>query len=239
MTPLRRMWTEDEARVLVAIFFHSSFSVGDDRNEGCRLIAECFDRTPSSIDRQWRNIKSILDGDQTKNIGALLRRSVLEFLDHPQALKTLAFQIIARNAWPLEQFFEGPGGKGAFSDQLDPDVKRNFLTSITKNIPELDYKIFPSGSHGYAAESGFLHSGSTFRLQVTCVLSNPDNDGVVDMCASPTEMQAVIRGEIDRAHVARSRLGRLSMIHERRVRLGSEAFNLSLRVHQIGGKSSD
>jgi hypothetical protein len=60
---VRRNWSTDELRVLAAIYFNSSFSIGDDGRDECRSIADAIGRTPSSVDRQWRNLDAVVTSE--------------------------------------------------------------------------------------------------------------------------------------------------------------------------------
>ena len=71
-----RNWSMTELRVLAAIYFSASFSAGDDAREECRMIADCFGRTPASVDRQWRNMQAVIVGKTNYNIGQLVRQAV-------------------------------------------------------------------------------------------------------------------------------------------------------------------
>lgn len=76
---MRRDWTEDEVRVLAAIYFKANFSVGDDARDECRTIAACFGRTASAIDRQWRNMDAVAKNKTGLNIGNLVKETVTNF----------------------------------------------------------------------------------------------------------------------------------------------------------------
>jgi hypothetical protein len=100
----RRAWREEELVVLVAIFSCSSFSMGDDEKPLCRDIAMEFGRTPGTIDRQWRNIKDILNEKNIKKIGARLVFWTNKMLYDKSSLVSLARQYCYQQNWDLTSY---------------------------------------------------------------------------------------------------------------------------------------
>jgi hypothetical protein len=80
-------------RVLAAIYFNSSFSIGDDAREECQAIAESLSRSPASVDRQWRNMAAIVKGDRSYHVGGDVRRAVGDYLANPGGSKALALSV--------------------------------------------------------------------------------------------------------------------------------------------------
>lgn len=68
-----RHWSEAECAVLVALYLSSKFSIADDGRSENSLISADLGRNPSSIDRQWRNIKDYLNRLEGKNISQTLK----------------------------------------------------------------------------------------------------------------------------------------------------------------------
>ena len=95
------LWTLDEAVYLVGVFFRSEFKAGDDSNPLCRELASALKRSPSSIDRQWRNIQDVRMGLSHSNVGRVITQATLEYVTNPRAGHKLATQAAARNQWPL------------------------------------------------------------------------------------------------------------------------------------------
>ena len=63
--PKRRIWSEDEVVVLVALYSISKLQDGDDRSPLNKQIAINFGRTRGQVDFQWRNIR-IFQGNGNK-----------------------------------------------------------------------------------------------------------------------------------------------------------------------------
>ncbi len=91
--PPSRLWSRNETDILVTIYFTNSFSAGDDSRPECHTIAGAFHRTPSSIDRQWRNIATVLRGDTT-GIGSNLRDSISAYMDNPRKVKQWSARLV-------------------------------------------------------------------------------------------------------------------------------------------------
>ena len=102
----RRAWSEEELVVLVAIFSCSSFSLGDDDQPLCRDVAKEFGRSRGTIDRQWRNIKDLLNNKNVGKIGAGLSKWTTYSLYNPQNLQKLALEYCEKNQWPLAKYLE-------------------------------------------------------------------------------------------------------------------------------------
>lgn len=102
----RRAWTEEEYVVLIAIFTRSDFSAGDDSSPVCMNISIAFGRVPGTIDRQWRNIKDLLNNKNVGKIGAGLSKWTTYSLYNPQNLQKLALEYCEKNQWPLAKYLE-------------------------------------------------------------------------------------------------------------------------------------
>ncbi|MDA9711490.1 hypothetical protein N9U42_03885, partial [Luminiphilus sp.] len=68
-----RRWSDSECVVLVALYMCSDFAIADDERAENALIASDLSRNPSSVDRQWRNIKDYLNRIEGKNISNTLK----------------------------------------------------------------------------------------------------------------------------------------------------------------------
>ena len=226
-------WTEDEVRVLTAIYFNAQFSIGDDAQEECQLIADCFGRTPGSIDRQWRNIASTLHATGVSHVGRIIGDCVREFLDDPAACNQIARATLDRRGWPLHDLLEKGNSPGAFRDVTDSELARRLRLSMKKVLSQIDYKIFPSGSHGYALEVEIEELGSQFQTGITCVLADSGHGGVVDMKTTRDEMVLQLQGLIERVTIKQSKTGRLTIHQSGKVILHGERFNISIRANQL------
>ena len=226
-------WTEDEVRVLTAIYFNSQFSIGDDAQEECQLMADCFGRTPGSIDRQWRNISSTLQVSGTSHVGRLIGDCVREFLDDPAACTQIVRATLERRGWPLHELLEKGNVRGAFQDVTDSPDAGELRSKVRSVLSQLDYRIFPSGSHGYALELELSGQGVRYQAGITCVLVDSSHGGIVDMRTTRDEIVHELQGLIDRITIKQSTTGRLTIHQSAKVILHGERFNVSIRANQL------
>lgn len=102
-----QVWSDAEVVVLCAIFSACDFSVGDDARLECRLIAACFERTPATVDRQWRNIKNYMAyGDAEKKISNTVKKWTDVLLSNTDLVRRLALRYCEENDWPLDQLIK-------------------------------------------------------------------------------------------------------------------------------------
>lgn len=97
----RRLWSDQELDVLVAIFFSVEFAAGDDQRPENHAMSVAMDRTPAAIDRQWRNIADLQKGVQTLHIGLNVQAALDRYLADPGGAKAKAKATIKRNSWDL------------------------------------------------------------------------------------------------------------------------------------------
>ena len=113
-----QLWSEDESRVLVAIFNSNDFSVGDDDRLENHRMAEALDRTPSAIDWQWRNIDGLIKRDKAAlNVGANVIDAVADFESDPKTARLVAIEICRRNGWTELIQMIGIGSKRLVSSE--------------------------------------------------------------------------------------------------------------------------
>ena len=208
MVRTRERWSEDEIRVLTAIFFQAGFSVGDDDRTECRVIADAFGRTPSSIDRQWRNIAAVRDERTHLNIGGLVKKAVRDYLDDPAAARALAISAAKKNCWQLYSLI---------------------MLSLAR---QLEYKIFSSGSHGYLAEGRVSNvNGRSWDASIACTLSGSRaTASVVNMKATADEMLEAVQPGLNDLRVEQMPSGRLSASCIERRQISEEIFSVAIRV---------
>ena len=106
----RRAWKEEELVVLVAIFSCSLFTSGDDDQPTCNDIASAFGRSPGTIDRQWRNVKDVLN---EKNVGKIGERLIFwtnKMLNDKKAVVHLANRYCHDQKWNLTAYLEERDG---------------------------------------------------------------------------------------------------------------------------------
>ena len=104
--PNKQPFTEAEIVVLCGIFSALDFSAGDDEKDECRRIAVAFNRSPGTIDRQWRNIKDYLAGLPSKKTGQEVKRWTDVMLQDPNLVKSLATHYCAERNWNLFDILE-------------------------------------------------------------------------------------------------------------------------------------
>jgi hypothetical protein len=95
----RRPWSEDELDVLIALFFSLNFSAGDDAQSENHIMASSMNRSPSAIDRQWRNIADIHRDKHVSNVGRLVKVRLKAHLDGMPESLHFAREIALRHGW--------------------------------------------------------------------------------------------------------------------------------------------
>jgi len=102
----RRAWSEEELVVLVAIFACSSFKMGDDEQPLCKDVAKEFGRSRGTIDRQWRNIKDVLNEKNIRKINARLVFWTNKMLNNKTSVVCLAKRYCHQQNWNLISYIE-------------------------------------------------------------------------------------------------------------------------------------
>jgi len=100
-------WSREEIFVLVTIFHSSSFSIGDDEREECRRIAAAIDRSPSAVDRQWRNIADVKKGRKGLRVTKLISECLVDYMEDPKASRELTMLICRQRGWEVEDLVKG------------------------------------------------------------------------------------------------------------------------------------
>jgi site-specific recombinase len=97
----KKKYTDAEIVVLCAVFSAVDFSVGDDEREECQRIASAFNRSPGTIDRQWRNIKDWLAGKSIKNTGQRVKYWAQILSEDPALIRRSAERYCKIYGWDL------------------------------------------------------------------------------------------------------------------------------------------
>jgi hypothetical protein len=209
-----------------------SFSIGDDERIECRIIADAIGRSPSSVDRQWRNIAALLKGDTELHIGQLVRDVLQTHLDDPVAGRRLALRIAERNGWSLERLIqagEATGGTAIAS----PSVTAAARQALIGALEELDYCIFPSGSHGFGLTTAVtLPDMRRCRCYVSCTLVASEAPGRA-VLATVDRVRRALRGVAGRVRVLTLPSGGLSVTDHSRLELARERFSVVIRLVQV------
>ena len=230
-----RDWSVDQLRVLAALFFNASFSIGDDARDECRAIADCFGRTPSSIDRQWRNMAAVVKGNTTYNVGALVKRAVSDYLADPAGSKALALAICRQYAWPLETIIS-QGRQQPLSDLVPVGLHAEIRIGLRRLCDHLEYRVFNSGSQG-AFRSGKLTllDGTRYQAQVTAVLVGSKGDLTVSMKATHEELSYAVSCILDALEAKTFKTGRVGFYGSGKVAVGAERYQVGVQAVRIGG----
>lgn len=227
-------WTEDELRVLAAIFFNASFSIGDDARDECRIIADAFGRTPSSVDRQWRNMAAVVKGKTGYKIGALVRKAVIDHSSDPMAYKSLALDTCRRRDWPL-------AGLVAWRDDVMlPTQNRNdkeLVSAVKRCCKSLEFKLFPSGSQGFAADRDVvIGGGRRMHIQISATLIGSSQHPTVQMITSSTEIALAAEQLVPGIESKVFKTGRIGSYGGGRCQVGNERFHVNIQAVEIGAQ---
>lgn len=231
-----RNWSVEELRVLVAIYFASSFSIGDDARDECRAIADCFGRTPSSVDRQWRNLAAVVKGLPGYNIGSAVRSTVAEHLADPAGSKALAARICSQMRWPLESLIATGKQPPIPSTRTHGSIDelRELLHQVCYG---LEFKVFSSGSQGfYKQRKVQLADGTRYQTQVTAVLIGSKADITANVGSSPDDVAFGASALLDNLEAKTFRTGRVGYYVAGRIGVGTERFQVGMQAVRIAGQ---
>lgn len=230
----RRQWSEEELIVLAAIYNSSNFSVGDDAQDECRTIADCFGRTPSAIDRQWRNMDAVVKSKIGFNIGKLVATTALQYIYNPAAHKKIAIAICQANEWPLEDLIvDGHQRKEnkPTIQMLEPGVR----TALKAFCDGVEFKVFSSGSQGFERIDTAEFDGARYRVTVNAVVSESKSNKEVHVSTSPQAMAKALRDFVDGVRPTTLATGRIGYYGKGHVSLDGHIFQVSVRAVQTGG----
>jgi len=231
-----RNWSTEELRVLAAIYFNASFSIGDDARDECRAIADCFGRTPSSIDRQWRNLDAVVKGKATYNIGNLVRQTANDYLAHPTGSKAVAVSICEEQGWPLVSLImEGvqPPLVTSANSSADAEMRLAFRNLLD----HLDFKLFSSGSQGFFCQGKItLDNGRRYQAQVTAVLIGSKDDLTMHVHTTRDEMTFALQPLLDRLENKTFKTGRVGYYANGKAKVDTERFQVGIQAVEIGEK---
>lgn len=229
-------WSVEELRVLAAIYFNAQFAIGDDARDECRAIADCFGRTPSSIDRQWRNLDAVVKGKGNYNIGQLVRQVASDYLAHPAGSKSVAIGICEERGWPLASLIT-TGKQAPLSSRETGASEAAIRASFRALLDRLDFKLFSSGSQGFYCQGKIaLDDGRRFQAQATVVLIGSKDDLTVNVLSSRDDVSFALLPLLDRLENKTFKTGRVGYYANGKAQVGSERFQVGIQAVQIGEK---
>lgn len=230
---VRRDWTEDELRVLVAIYFNANFSVGDDARDECRTIAACFERNAAAIDRQWRNIDAVVKG-KPGNIGQLVRETTTAYLTNPAGYKQLAVHICKTNGWPLTDLVrEGYQSQANKPHSQSPDAEIGDV--LNQFAHGLAFNLFPAGAQGFLRAGVVEVKGVGLNVHVSAVAVGSRNNPTFHVRAQPLDIAQGLRELLLRVEPKVFGTGRKGYYCDGRITVGHEAFQVTIRAVQFRG----
>jgi hypothetical protein len=231
-----RNWTVEELRVLAAIYFNANFSIGDDARDECRAIADCFGRTPASIDRQWRNLDAVVKGKPAYNIGNLVRQAATDYLAHPAGSKAVAVSICQDLGWPLISLIT-EGSQAPLITGKNGETDGEIRLAFRNLLDHLDFKLFASGSQGFFCQGKIrLEDGRRYQAQVTAVLIGSKADLTIHVRATRDDVAFALQPLLDQLENKRFKTGRVGYYINGKVTVGSERFQVGIQAVEIGEK---
>lgn len=238
----RVAWTQEEARVLVAIFFGASFSIGDDARDECRAIADAFGRTPSSVDRQWRNVQAVVNGNTAYNIGKIIKSSVSEYLDNPKAMKQIAMHISEKFKWDLEDLIgSGQIANGLVSEvsrRDDPPPDHQLMSGLNRVLDVMSAKRYTSGALGFFAQGKVQdETGAQYQAQFSVVLIGSKHMESPNMLARTDDAVAAVKEKLGRLQPKRFASGRTGYFGSSKFEIAQERFQVTMQVVHIRRES--
>lgn len=238
----RVAWTQEEARVLVAIYFGASFSIGDDARDECRVIADAFGRTPSSVDRQWRNVQAIVNSNTTYNIGKIIKTSVSEYLDNPKAMKQIAIQISEQLQWGLEDLIRN----GQITSELVSEMSRlnetppddQLMSDLHRLLDALSAKSYTSGALGFFVQGGVQGAArAQYQAQFSVVLIGSKHLESPNLLAPTEEAVVAVKTKLGQLQPKRFASGRTGYFGNAKFQIAQERFQVTMQVVHIRGES--
>jgi hypothetical protein len=238
MSTRNRKWTIEELRVLCAIFFNASFSIGDDARDECRAIADCFGRTPSSIDRQWRNVAAVVGEKPGYNIGRLVKKAAMDYLARPRGSKEVALSLCKSQGWPLEGLIRD-GSQDPLSRDTATAVPEATMGQLKQLCERLDFKVFSSGSQGFFKQKKLVDpTGLRYQAQISAVLIGSKADMTIEVRASREEVGYAVVPLLRAVDEKKFSTGRVGLYGHGKVSVGSERYQVSVQLVQIGDSVS-
>ena len=101
----RRIWSEDEVIVLVALYSISKLQDGDDSSPLNEQIAINFGRTRSTVNLQWRNIRMFQEkgNNSDRTVSARLKKWIYQSNNNRNEILKIANSVCLKNGWKFKK----------------------------------------------------------------------------------------------------------------------------------------
>jgi hypothetical protein len=228
----RQNWTEDELRVLAAIYFKADFSLGDDERDECRTIAACFNRSAAAIDRQWRNMDAVVKGKSGMNIGKLVSDTVAGYLSNPAGFTQLAAHICEKRGWPLVDLIR----QGYQSIENKPIVqeKDDKLSDMLKRFAQgMMFKVFPAGAQGFQRDGEIYFNQIRYSVQISAVAIGTRGNNSIHVQTKPTALADSLEPITSRVQSKIFGTGRRGYYVSGRATVDTQSFQVAIRAIQV------
>lgn len=225
---------------MVSIYFAQDFAIGDDARDECRALGDCFGRTPSAIDRQWRNLDAVYHGKHNFNVGKLVKQTLEDYLANPAGVKKIALDYCDTFGWPVKELILSqvqnlPVPRKASQVSESSEVKREFFLLLE----HLQYKLFSSGSQGYYVQGKLsLRGGKKFQAQATAILIGSKANLAVSIHATRAQMVAEMESKLDFLKPKNFSTGRVGYYGNLKIQIGSERFQVAIMAVEIRQKAN-
>lgn len=229
----RRDWTEDEVRVLAAIYFKADFSVGDDARDECKSIAACFNRSAAAIDRQWRNMDAVTKAKPGTHIGKIVRDTVASYSTNPAGYDQLAIRICETNGWPLVDLIRD-GYQSAANRPIIAKINEEIDGLLKRFATEIEFKIFPAGAQGFQKEGVIEYQGMRLFVQMSAVAIGTKGNYAAHVRAKSSEIAESIQTILYRVEPKSFGTGRSGYYLEGRASVREEKYQINVRAVEIG-----
>lgn len=227
----RRTWTEEELRVLAAIYFKADFSLGDDARDECKTIATCFNRSAAAIDRQWRNLDAVYKGKSGLNIGKLVAEAVGGYLSHPAGFTQLAVRICESKGWPLTDLIS-QGYQSVDNRPIIESHDDNLQEALRYFVQGLEFKVFPSGAQGFY-RNGIINCGKIeYTIQLSAIAIRTKSNRSAHVRTKSDHLAAALSSLIKNIRPKVFGTGRKGFHATGRTSVNLEVFQISIRAIQ-------
>lgn len=231
---MSRLWSLDDLRVLVAIYFNSDFSIGDDARDEARAIADAIGRSPASVDRQWRNVHAVLSGVPGIHVGQSLKKAVADHLAEPSACDQVAASICRARGWPLEELIRGEG-LSAGPASVHPETGEEVFVKLRRFLDGLQFKLFKTGSQGFFRQGKIqLEDGRRLQAQATVVLVGSKGNPSVNLRADAATVAFEAQEVLSQVQPKHFKTGRTGFYGQGKLKIGQEKFQVSIQAVEIG-----